>query len=64
MKLLNHFCSLIPLDSIVPPLKPSDVGETKGDHHAHAEHAMIPLEGNDSFLIFLLFCFSQQSQQE
>ncbi|CAF0855130.1 unnamed protein product [Adineta ricciae] len=41
----NAMTNLIPLDSIVPPLKPSDVGETKNDHHAHAEHAMIPLEG-------------------
>lgn len=41
----NEFSSLInliPHDSEVPPRKPSDIGETNGGHHTHAEHAMSP----------------------
>jgi hypothetical protein len=41
----------MPADSVVPPLKPADISETNDGHHAHAEHAMNPSEGN-----FKKFC--------
>ncbi|CAF1192501.1 unnamed protein product [Adineta steineri] len=45
----SQISSFIPPDSVVPPLKIADIGETNnGDgHHAHAEHAMNPLSGLD-----------------
>ena len=49
---------MIPPDSVVPPLKPADIGGTIDDHHAHAEHAMELSPGN--FNIFLFFFFSSE----
>jgi hypothetical protein len=47
---------MIPPDSVVPPLKPADIGGTTDDHHAHAEHAMDPSPGNfNIFPFFSLF---------
>ncbi|UJR29117.1 hypothetical protein I4U23_010331 [Adineta vaga] len=37
--------SLIPMDSVVPPFKPTEMGEIKNSHHAHSEHAMISSQG-------------------
>ena len=41
-------CRMIPPDSIVPPLKPADIGgsEEEDGHHIHAEHAMNVPAGN------------------
>ncbi len=61
----NKYCcqnvilfSLIPPDSVVPPLKPADISGTDDGHHAHAEHAMNPIAGNFNKNYFFL-CFSK-----
>lgn len=50
--------SFIPEDSIVPPVKPADMGETNGAHHMHPEHAMNPSAGNlkTKFSFAVFFC--------
>lgn len=44
--------SLIPADSVVPPLKPEDIGGTEDDHETHAEHKMNSPSGNFNKIFF------------
>jgi peptidylglycine monooxygenase len=36
----SQMSSMIPEDSLVPPLKPADIGGSEGGHHVHSEHGM------------------------
>jgi len=48
---------MIPEDSVVPPLKPADIGGIKADPHAHAEHAMNPSPTGRFKSLFFIFLY-------